>query len=374
MKAPGQGPLPVTFLLEDLDFGGTQGQTLELAARLDRERFCPRLVTLRKGNMDFAGKAEALALPWLSLTDYAGEFRPLCSLPALLRHLRLERPPLLQLLTVLPNIWGRVMGAALRLPGIIGCCRGEAAVKGQHERFLGAIPDALIANSRSIAERLAVEAKVGPEKIFFIANGLDMDFFAPAPSPAQSPDMVCVARLVPAKNHALLLQAFARVLSSMPEARLHLVGEGCCEADLRRLAAELDLSRSLFFHRPLADVRPFLHKARIFVLASDHEGTPNALLEAMACALPVAATAVGGNTEAVEHGKSGLLTPAGDVEALARAMLDLLRHPEQGLAFGLAGRQRVLQNYSMSAMVRAHEELYDFVLKKADGESCQKIA
>jgi glycosyltransferase involved in cell wall biosynthesis len=83
----------------------------------------------------------------------------------------------------------------------------------------------------------------------------------------------------------------------------------------------------------------------------------------MACALPVLATNVGGNAEAVQHERTGLLTPAGDAAALARGMLRLLNDAGERLRFGRAGRQRVLESYSLRTMVEKHEEVYERVLR-----------
>ena len=430
-------PVPVVFLLEDLEFGGTQTQTLELASRLDRTRFTPTLVTLRAGSGALAAKAVASGLPWLPLTADEALHLPR-SLHALWRYLARERPPLLQLLTVLPNIWGRVFGRCLGLPGIIGCCRGEAAVRGQHERFLGRIPAAHVANAGSIRDLLITGARVPAGQVFYIPNGVDTDYFIPAEkeggrdsAPAdcdRSPSgtaassarecdsiqgvkgpvgplrgaggrghrlcaepqaagggpqwefaadgilagsasggmvVVCIARLVPVKNHRLLLDAFARVLPSFPDASLLLVGEGECKAELQQRAAADDLRGRVLFHPGVTDVRPFLHRAGLFVLSSDHEGTPNALLEAMACGLPVVATEAGGCVEAIEHERSGLLVPRRDAPALAGAMARLLGDAAERAAFGRAARARVVAVYSMRAMVGAHEAIYERLLRGA---------
>jgi glycosyltransferase involved in cell wall biosynthesis len=175
--------------------------------------------------------------------------------------------------------------------------------------------------------------------------------------------ILCVARLVPAKNHALLLEAFGRVLRDRPDAELHLIGDGSCREALLRQTRTPPLRGKVFLHGNSREVRAWLHKARLFVLASDHEGTPNAVLEAMSCALPVLATDVGGNAEAVLHEKTGLLTPAGDVAALAQGMLRLLNDAGERIRFGRAGRQRVLEFYSLQTMVEKHEEVYERVLR-----------
>ncbi|MDR2605503.1 MAG: glycosyltransferase [Desulfovibrio sp.] len=408
------GPVPLLLLLEDLEFGGTQRQALELASRLDKTRFAPLLVTLRAGSGDLLPEAATRGISVLSLTDSA-DFAVIRALPALWRYLSRERPPLVQLMTVLPNIWGRIFARMLRLPAVIACCRGQAAVEGQHERLLHKLADIHIGNALSICRTLQRAVRIPEHKVVYIPNGVDADFFRPPealPGKPSTPErreedapagdayalrppdasaeepsvpegngehapaadacgpfrakpacVLCVARLVPAKNHALLLEAFARVLRDRPDAELHLVGDGSCREAIFRQSRTPPLCGKVFLHGNSRKVRTWLHKARLFVLASDHEGTPNAVLEAMSCALPVLATNVGGNAEAVLHERTGLLTPAGDAAALADGMLRLLNDAGDRLRFGRAGRQRVLESYSLRTMVEKHEEVYERVLR-----------
>jgi glycosyltransferase involved in cell wall biosynthesis len=361
-----EAPTPLVFLLEDLDFGGTQRQTLELAARLDRKLFSPRLVTLREGPMDFLSRVEELGLPCRRLTENAA-FSIRRALPALWRYLARERPPLLQLMTALPNIWGRLLGGFLRLPGVIACCRGLSDVRGPREHWLRHLAKAHICNSAEIRHALLHKFHVPPQQVFLIPNGVDNTFFTPFPSETEEAALLCIARMAPVKNHPLLLRAFARVLARMPEASLHLVGEGECRETLQKTAAAPEFRGRVFFHDGNTDVRPFLRLAQVFVLSSDYEGTPNALLEAMASGLPVVATRVGGNAEAVLNEQTGILVPAGDAEALATALLRLLASPGERAAFGRAGRERALLRYSPDALARGHEAVYDFVLKGRGG-------
>ncbi len=360
------GAVPVIFLLEELDFGGTQTQTLELAARLDRTRFSPKLVMLCRGRMDLWDRARARGLECLALTDDA-VFKPWRALPALWRYLAAERPRFLHLSTALPNIWGRIMGRCLDLPAIVANCRGDGALVRQHELLIWRLAGAHVCNSLSLRDRLQRRIRVPEERVFYIPNGVDTDFFHPAgeapDGPSGEPSLLCIARMAPDKNHPLLLRAFARVLRQCPDAILHLVGEGREKARVQSLAAAPELRGRVRFHPGNADVRPLLHKAQVFVLASDYEGMPNVLLEAMACGLPVAATRAGGVPELVIHEQTGLLADCGDEAGLAGAMARLLANPDERTAFGRAGRERALARHSLRAMVKAHEDVYEFVLR-----------
>jgi glycosyltransferase involved in cell wall biosynthesis len=101
-----------------------------------------------------------------------------------------------------------------------------------------------------------------------------------------------------------------------------------------------------------------------FVLPSRAEGISNTILEAMATALPVLATRVGGNAELVEEGRTGLLVPAGDVQAMAQALVTLASAPAAAAALGRAGRERVERRFSLQAMVGAYQRLYDGLLQR----------
>jgi glycosyltransferase involved in cell wall biosynthesis len=102
-----------------------------------------------------------------------------------------------------------------------------------------------------------------------------------------------------------------------------------------------------------------------FVLPSRAEGISNTILEAMACAVPVVATDVGGNGELVDAGSTGCLVPAGDVMALAQALFWLAQDPDLARAQGGAGRERVLEHFSLQSMVASYQRVYDEVLTRS---------
>ena len=149
--------------------------------------------------------------------------------------------------------------------------------------------------------------------------------FGSALSVKKEPVIVSVGRLALVKNQALLLRAFKIVKDSFPEYRLFIYGEGPCREALERLREELGLDGSVGLPGEVHDIFERISSAEIFVLSSDFEGMPNALLEAMCLGLPVISTKVSGAAEAIEDGKNGLLVDAGDEEGLVRAMEILLR-------------------------------------------------
>lgn len=165
-------------------------------------------------------------------------------------------------------------------------------------------------------------------------------------------------RLSPEKNHLGFVRAAAKVRESLPEAHFVVWGEGALRAELESEAARLGLSGR--FHMPgfSRDVRRLFHELDIFVLPSHTEGLSNVILEAFACSRPVVATAVGGNPEVVEDGVSGILTPAGDDAALARAVLTLAASPELRRAMGAAGFERVAGQFGFEAQTARYAALY----------------
>lgn len=175
---------------------------------------------------------------------------------------------------------------------------------------------------------------------------------------------VSVASLTPAKNHALLLRAFARATTIMAGLRLVLVGDGPLRRNLERLSSELGVGGQVKFIGFSRDVPSVLGAADAFVLASDWEGSPLAVLEAMAAGLPVVATAVGGIAEVVENGITGLLVRRGDATALARAMITLSQNPALRRRLGEAGKDRARRLFSVEVMASGYEKLYLSLLNR----------
>jgi glycosyltransferase involved in cell wall biosynthesis len=240
--------------------------------------------------------------------------------------------------------------------------------------------DHLIAVSRSIVRKLEDEGRVGAP-VSLIYNGIDMQRFEDQEAcctlheeyaiPAGAPIVGVVARLEPEKGHPTLLEAWPRILASVPDAHLLIVGEGSRREALEAQAAELgllgsdpahpssELGRRVVFTGRRDDVPAVTAALDVAVLPSYREAQGLSILEAMALSRPVVASAVGGIPEMIEDGRSGLLVPPHDRDALTRAITKLLLDHPYADTLGRAGRDLVHARFCVELMVRAIESIYD---------------
>jgi glycosyltransferase involved in cell wall biosynthesis len=165
-------------------------------------------------------------------------------------------------------------------------------------------------------------------------------------------------RLTPQKDPITFLRALAALRRELPTAAGLVIGDGPLRGDLEREAARVGLAQHCLFAGVRSDVPALLGAMDVFVLSSVSEGLPFVLLEAMALACPVVATAVNGVTEIVEPDVTGVLVPPGDPASIAGAVLDLLQRPDRARALGAAARARVIERFSVERMVQDTERLY----------------
>jgi len=227
--------------------------------------------------------------------------------------------------------------------------------------------DCFVAISNEIREEL-IEFGVCPERVRLIGSGIDTDEFSPGESPLEQklpprPRVIFTGRLHPQKNLDVLLHAWRQVVRRVP-ASLILVGAGPEEARLRALSDKLGVAASVLFAGAQTDVVPYLRAADVFVLPSVAEGMSNALLEAMAAGLAVAVSRIGGNTDLVSEGQTGLLFDPTDTDELAQKLLCLLRNAEVRRRLGRAARRFVVERYSLRSVVDAYERLYRELIAK----------
>ena len=172
--------------------------------------------------------------------------------------------------------------------------------------------------------------------------------------------IVTVGRYAPEKNQALLLDALERILPGRPTVHALVIGHGVLEAELRERAAAIDAER-IHITGARLDAIDLVAASDLFVLSSDSEAFPLALLEAMSVGLPVVTTDVGGVRDAVTDGVDGVVVPPRDPAALANAISSLLDDPARGRELGAGAAQWVAEHSSVRAMADAYLELYSEV-------------
>jgi glycosyltransferase involved in cell wall biosynthesis len=198
----------------------------------------------------------------------------------------------------------------------------------------------------------------GSDPAAVIPNGVDLDRYHEGARGCGR--IVSVARLEPQKNPLGLIEAFARGLKDEPGWRLLLAGDGSLRESARERARHLGVADRVDFLGARADMPEILADCDVFALASDWEGSPMAVIEAMAAGLPVVATAVGGVPDLVENGVTGLLVSPGDPEALGGALLALSRDPQRRQALGAAARRRAAR-FGVRQMVAGYAALFEKV-------------
>lgn len=234
-----------------------------------------------------------------------------------------------------------------------------------------------VALSRDLAGYMHHKVGVPDRRMTQIYNGVDADKFSPSPVPEAIPGcpfeptrhwlVGTVGRMQVVKDQLTLARAFVRVLQQRPELharlRLVMVGDGPLRAQAQALLDAAGVADLCWLPGERNDVPAIMRGLHCFVLPSLAEGVSNTILEAMATGLPVLATDVGGNSELVHQGKTGMIVPAADAAAMAQALADLALDPTGAAGLGRAGRSEVVARYSLHAMVQTYQALYERLLQ-----------
>ncbi len=278
--------------------------------------------------------------------------------PGLIRHrlaerLRAERPDVV--LAEYGNMGAEILPScgSARIPLVVhfhgfDAHRNDYVARYGNYAELFRYASALVVVSRAMEQRL-LELGAPREKVIYNCYGIDVDQFVPGRPDQAPPHFLAIGRFAEKKAPHLTIEAFGRVVGERPEARLTMVGQGRLWERCKQLVQERGLQNSVDLcgvKRP-AEIVELFHRSRAFVQHSvvtesnDHEGTPLAVLEAMATGVPVVSTRHAGINDVVAHGERGLLCAEHDVEGMAAHMIALIDEPSRALAMGVAGRAYV---------------------------------
>jgi len=357
-------------VISDLGAGGAQRVVVNILRNTDQGKFEVCVVSLLgQVESDIHGLLAALGVPVVYLNKRIGP-----DPRAIMRFWRLARgfdPQIIHthlhvIPYVLPTLLAKPNTVCIHTVHNIADKEALGLNRGiQKWAFRGRVLPVAIANEVSDSLRGMYGIEGGP----VIPNGIPVETYS---RPRQTREawrvahgfadkdiiFTCVASLSPRKQQALLLEAFATVCGTHPDVHLVLAGDGVSRSELERQAAGLGIAANVHFLGLCYDIPSILGASDVFVLASDFEGNPLCVMEAMSAGLPVVATKVGGVPELVDHGVSGILISPGNASELGSAMHKFMDDVDMRKAMGQAAGARAQQSFDDSKMGQRYQELY----------------
>lgn len=367
----------VVHVVYSFSIGGLENVIVQLINRLPPEEFEHIVLSLTTIS-DFKDRITQPGVQFIALNKPAGHAIPLYPrIYKLLRHLK-------------PDVVHTCNLAALEIAPLAWLARVPMRVHAEHgwdahdpngsnpryrklRKLYKPFVSHYVAVSKDIDDYLAGAIGIPPNRHSLIANGVDTDTFSPKmgvpPKVAGLPFtsgqhwlIGTVGRLQTVKNQPLLAKAFVKLIKDHPEAasrvRLVIVGEGALRSDIESALAAAGVEHLAWLPGARNDVALIMKVLDCFVLPSQAEGTSCTLQEAMACGLPVVATAVGGTPELVEEGLTGHLVPSDDSNAMAIALWRCYSEPESTTLYGQAARARALSNFGLGDMIHRYRLLF----------------
>ncbi len=389
-------PVRVARVIARLNIGGPAQHTVLLTVGLDRTRFATTLITgvVGPAEGDFTDAARARGVIPVVIPELGRSIRPARDLAALVKLIglfRRLRPDIVHTHTAKAGTLGRLAAWIAGVPVTIHTFHGHVldgyfspAVTRVFlgvERTLARRTDRLVTVSPRLRTELLAMGIGRPAQVEVIPLGLDLERFRRAGpvGPALRGSLGLgpgtfllgiVGRLVPIKDHASLFHAVALLQPPDPPAHLAVIGDGEERPRLEALARRLGLGRRIHFLGWRADLETILKELDVVICASKNEGTPVALIEAMAAGVPVVSTDVGGVADLIAHGETGWLVRAGDPPSLAHAIRLLLGDHVLRARLAAAGRPVALERHGVAGLIRRVEALYTAVMagKRSQGE------
>ncbi len=387
-------PERVMLLTSSLEHGGAERQAVELARHLDRDRFDPFICSLSR-NVPLADRLPDRSRD-LVIVEKRWKFDA-TTVARVARLLSRERVSIVHAFLFDAEITGRLAARLARVPVMIGSERnsdhGRPRIHSVLLRATRGLCSAVIANSNA-GKRFAIkDMGFASEKVHVVYNGVDIEVFRRRDAgevrerygvDAGAPVIGMVASFKPQKNHPMFLQMARRVRDRFPEARFLLVGGqladstgrvfslkpgagfhgdvGAYTLEVGGLMDELDLRRSCVLAGRTHEMSNVYSACDVVVLTSRHEGTPNVMLESMACGVPVVATDVADNAYVIPEGKVGYVVALDDADAMAARVCELLEDSARRAAMGRAARSWVEQEFTTKSLARNTEAVYSALL------------
>ncbi|MCX8072610.1 MAG: glycosyltransferase [Candidatus Binatia bacterium] len=354
-------PLRIGLVIGQLTRGGAEGQLAQLAARLDRSKFEPRVYVLSSADEPWGSWLRDHQVPCTKISG-----------PAALRAWRLAQA-LVRDRIHLVHAWlylaNPVAAFAARRAGVpLVTAARNCKVQSRRSRWANAlafrISRQIVVNSQDVADYIRLHYWAPRERIVVVRNGIDTERFRPASQRSlERPVVVTAGRLVEQKNHALFLRAAAVVRSKLPQVSFAVAGDGPLREMLEQLAGSLGVREHVTFLGERGDLESVFREAHVFWLTSRWEGMPNVLLEAMASGLPVVATEVGGCREVVGDSLGGALVPVDSIAGFVENTVRWLTSAEKFFCAAQAARQRA-EEFALPRMVARMEKLYHEILEQ----------
>jgi len=327
--------------------GGGERIALKLAALLPRYGYRASILTFFLHPESDALKSPPCPIYVLPL-NRSYDFTALRAAFELRQFLRLQQVQIVQTFFESSDLWAGLLTKVTSRARLIWSRRDMGILRTRkHQiayRLMANMPDAVFAVSEQVRQHCIDVDRIDPARVFTIYNGLNLSDWNAASKPIKKPGellVTTVGNIRRIKGHDIFIKAAASIVSRFPKVSFSVVGdvlENDYFAELQALVRDLNLVDHFHFPGGISNLREYLSGADIFVLPSRSEGFSNAILEAMAASLPVVATNVGGNAEAVKDGVTGFLVPSEDPAALSAAVARLLSDPSQAKLMGAAGK------------------------------------
>jgi glycosyltransferase involved in cell wall biosynthesis len=363
--------------------GGAETLAVQLLERLDPERFARTLVVYRRIERDdpLAGEHAAVAdrlrrggVEILAL-DRGGRF-DLAAWRPFLRRLRSGEIDVLHSHKFGPNVWATLLARCAEVPVVVAhehtwSFVGEPLRKLLDRGLIASGSDLVVAVSEQDRERMTRIERIPAGRIRVLPNGIGRPLVEPGAAaevraelgvPAGAPLIGTVGVVRPQKDLPTLVAAHARLLATVPGAHLAIVGGGPLLGELEQLVAREGLDGRVRLLGERGDAVRLASAFDVAVNSSRFEGSSLAVIEYMALARPIVATAVGGTPDLLGGGAAGVLVPPADPVALADAIGALLADPGRARELGERARERQRELYDLDLQVRRLEELYERLL------------
>jgi glycosyltransferase involved in cell wall biosynthesis len=357
----------ILHIIPTLDRSGAEKQLVLLATHLPRDEFDPHVCVLTRGG-PYEQELKQAGVPVTVIG------KPLKIDPAaflrLKRHVTALQPDLVHTWLFAANSYGRAAALAAGVRRIVAAERCVDPWKVWHElaidRWLARRTDRIVVNSSGVRD-FYVRHGLPDEKFVLIPNGISAppagdlsrdELLAELGLPTNARLIGAVGRLWPQKRIKDLIWAADLLKVIRDDVHLLIVGDGPHRRRLEQFRRQVRIEDKVHFLGHRSDVWRLMPHFDLLWLASEYEGLPNVVMEAMIAGLPVVATDISGNRDLIVPGETGYLVPVGDRAALARQANKLLDDPELAKRLGEAGRRRVLAEFSVERMVEMHVKLY----------------